>query len=571
MAYFFDDDLKREIIGANDIADIISEYVVLKKAGRNLLGLCPFHGEKTPSFSVSPEKQFYKCFGCGVGGNVVDFLMRIERLDFQEAMLSLAEKAHITVPEKSGGQKSSATDKERMYALNAEAARFFHNNLKSNDVALEYFDNRSVSEKTVTRFGLGFAEDSWDSLIKHAKKAGYTEEELYKAGLASKKESRYYDAFRNRVIFPIIDLRGHVVGFGGRVMDDSKPKYLNSPETVVFDKSRNFYGLNFAKADNHKTAVIVEGYMDVIALHQAGITNAIATLGTSFTEEHGKLLKRYFDDVVIAFDSDEAGRKAVDRCLGILNRLEGLKVRVLVQNSGKDPDEYIRNFGRDAFLELINSAPNQIDYRISVLKEGISLTDVENKIRFVSQAAAVFAEIKSEIEREAYVKKVARESDISEDAILAEVYKLTGKSKRSTGKNLFAGKLSADIKSSEMAETMLLSLLYGDKKLYDSVSSIIDKSFFSSAVNSSVFEMMKETGELLTVYDTLTEEQRAVVSEISVRDYHVDDKRLCAAEIIEKITADRARAAFEKQKDDGDAEQLKKLLLTDKRSKKGNS
>lgn len=570
MAYFFSDGLKSDIISANDIVDVISDYVQLKKSGRNLLGLCPFHNEKTPSFAVNPEKQIFKCFGCGEGGDAVSFLMKIERLDFQEALLSLAERAHISVEEaKSSDNSYPKTDKERMYFINAEAARFFNSKLYTESGALEYVKNRNLSANTLTRFGIGFAPESWDALIKHMKGLSVTEEELYKAGLVSKKDTRYFDAFRNRIIFPIIDVKGHVVGFGGRVLDDSKPKYLNSPETPVFDKSRNFYGLNFARIDNHRTAVIVEGYMDVIALHQAGITNAIATLGTSFTEEHGKILKRYFDYVVLAFDSDDAGRKATDRCISILNNIDGLKVRVLVQNMAKDPDEYIKQYGKDAFLGLVKNAPRQLEYRISRIKEGLSLSDVEDKIRFVSESAAFFAEIKNDIEREAYVKKIARESDISEDAIFSEINKITGKATRY---QRFVQPKVLDRKSPlSQASEMLLSLIYGDRSLYESVSQIIDKSFFDSEVYGSIYELLGKYDNLTANFDKLTEEQRGVVVDISVRDDHIEDKRKCAAELIEKINYEKSMAAFQKTKESDDIELLKNLLATDKRAKKGNS
>ncbi len=570
MAYHFGDDLKNEIINANDISDVVGEYVSLKRTGRNLLGLCPFHGEKTPSFTVSPEKQFYKCFGCGVGGNVVDFVMRIEHLDFQEAMISLAERAHISLERARVGSSAPSvpkTDKERTYSINTEAARFFNRRLSSAPEAVSYIKERELKDSTVTRFGLGFAPDSWNALINHMKPLGFTEEELYKAGLAGKKDNRYYDSFRNRIIFPIIDLRGRVVGFGGRVMDDSKPKYLNSPETPVFDKSRNFYGLNFAKADNHKTAVVVEGYMDVIALHQAGITNAVATLGTSFTVEHAKILKRYFDDVVLAFDSDGAGRSATERCIGIINQAGGIKTRVLTQNQAKDPDEYLKKFGRDAFLGLIKNAPGQIEYRVSGLRENADLSDVEQKVKFVTASAQIFAEIKNDIEQEAYVKKIARESGISEEAVFSEIKRITGRGGKDALKVMTYRNREKSLSRAEKAEEMLLTLLYGDKKLYERVSAIIAPSFFTSAVNGEIFELLGKHDDLSVVFDSLSEEQRAVAGSIAVKDFHIDDKEKGAAELIEKISAEKNRQELERNLDD--AEMLRELLLRDKRSIKG--
>ena len=569
MAVFFGDDLKNEIIGANDIVEVISEYLPLKRAGRNYLGLCPFHGEKTPSFSVSPERQIFNCFGCGVGGNVVDFVMRIDNLDFSEAMTALAGRAHITVPENGSDGKSAvrATEKERMYAINTEAARFFNKKLPENENALEYIEKRRLSQNTVTKFGLGFAPDSWDALLKHLRVLGFSDEEIHKAGLAGKKETRYYDSFRNRIIFPIIDLKGHVVGFGGRVMDDSKPKYLNSPETPVFDKSRNFYGLNFARADNHKTAVVVEGYMDVISLHQAGITNAIATLGTSFTQEHAKILKRYFDEVVLSYDTDGPGRTATDRCMEIINGVEGLKVRVLCQANGKDPDEYIKAYGKDAFLKLIDDAPSDVEYKVMRLRDGLDFENPEDKIKFVSGAAKIFSGIKNEIEREVYVKKIARETDVSEDAIFSEIYKQSGKTKKFSGGR--AGQPVRRASVIQKAEEMLLSLVYGDGELYKSVRNIIKGDFFTDPINSQVFELLDKNTELSSVFDTLTEQQRAVVSDIAVRDFHIDDKRQGAAELIKKIIDEKTKMALDSLKGSDDAEKVKELLFMDKRSKKG--
>lgn len=569
MAVFFGDDLKNEIIGANDIVEVISEYLPLKRAGRNYLGLCPFHGEKTPSFSVSPERQIYKCFGCGVGGNVVDFVMRIDNLDFSEAMTALAGRAHIEVPKNGSDGKSAvrATEKERMYAINTEAARFFNKKLSESENALEYIEKRRLSQNTVTKFGLGFAPDSWDVLLKHLRVLGFSDEEIHKAGLAGKKETRYYDSFRNRIIFPIIDIKGHVVGFGGRVMDDSKPKYLNSPETPVFDKSRNFYGLNFARADNHKTAVVVEGYMDVISLHQAGITNAIATLGTSFTQEHAKILKRYFDEVVLSYDTDGPGRAATDRCMEIINGVEGLKVRVLCQANGKDPDEYIKAYGKDAFLKLIDDAPSDVEYKVMRLRDGLDFENPEDKIKFVSGAAKIFSGIKNEIEREVYVKKIARETDVSEEAVFSEIYKLSGKTKKFSG-----GKVRQPAKRASViqkAEEMLLSLVYGDGELYKSVRNIIKGDFFTDPVNSQVFELLNENTELSSVFDTLTDRQKTVVSDIAVRDFHIDDKRQGAAELIKKIIDEKTKMALDSLKGSDDAEKVKELLFMDKRSKKG--
>ena len=353
------EEILEKIKSQNDIVDVISERVRLRKAGRNFTGLCPFHNEKTPSFSVSQEKQIYKCFGCGEAGNVISFVMKDKNLPFIEAVKYLANRANIPLEINNGEKSKSAKKKDLLYRVNVEAAKFFFSNLMNNQNAKEYFLNRGIKEETIKKFGLGFANDSWNSLMFYLRKKGINDVLLEEAGLISvnKEKGRKYDRFRNRVMFPVFDYQGKVIGFGGRVLDDSKPKYLNSPETLVFQKGTNLYGLNFALKHNmsERYFVIVEGYMDLISLHQYGITNVVASLGTALTINQARLLKRYADKVIISYDADMAGQMATLRGLEIL-RTAGFDVRVLNIPQGKDPDEYVRSNGKEACLNLINSA-----------------------------------------------------------------------------------------------------------------------------------------------------------------------------------------------------------------------
>ncbi len=562
---FFSDDFINQVCDANEIADLISEYVPLKKSGRNLLGLCPFHNEKTPSFSVSAEKQFYHCFGCGEGGRVLDFIMKVEHLDFVEAVRFLAQRAHISVPEQQHQHvnRQAASEKEQLYSMNRETAMFFHDMLYSvkGDNARSYFLNRGLTESTMKGFGLGYAPDSWDSLLKHLKQKGFSESLMQKAGLVGNKDKRYYDSFRNRVIFPIIDLRGNVIGFGGRVLDDSKPKYLNSPESPVFSKSHHLYGLNFAKNEKEKHLIIVEGYMDVIALHQAGFKNTVAALGTAFTPDHAKLIKRYADKVTLCFDSDEAGQKATARCIEIMSGQQ-IKVNVLMQNKAKDPDEYIKKFGKNGFLELIEKAPVQIEYRILRLRERYNLEDVEQKIAFVHEAALVFSSIESDVELELYVKKLSADTGVSPEAVFSEIQKVSKKRRviiqretdRQERRMLSSDKL-------EKNEKILLGILYENPNLCSNLG--LDRKFFTVTDHGLLFQMIQNGN--IPMQNQLSPEQQRILSEIAVRELHLEDSFKAAQQLISAIRQQKQKQIMEQGVND--AQQLQQLLMQDKRSK----
>lgn len=410
------DEIIQKIKDENDIVDIISETVKLKKAGRNYSGLCPFHSEKTPSFSVSQDKQIYKCFGCGEAGNVITFLMKTRKLSFMDALKVLADRANIDI-EVSDSEKIVRDRYEKIYKLNVDTARFFHNNLNKGKSSMAYFLNRGITEKIIRKFGLGYSNDSWNSLMNFLMRKGYSELDLLNAGLIIKSpKGKCYDRFRNRVMFPVFDYRGRVIGFGGRVMDDTKPKYLNSPETQVFNKGINLYGLNFAIKDlKLDYIIIVEGYMDCIALHQYGITNTTASLGTALTINQAKLIKRYVDKVIIAYDADIAGQMATLRGLDILKQA-GLDVRVITVPEGKDPDEFIRNNGSEAFLKLIQDALPLVDYRIKRASDGIDIKNPDNLIQYVEKVLLILEEL-DPVERDVYIKKISEDTNIKDQAL----------------------------------------------------------------------------------------------------------------------------------------------------------
>ena len=418
----FSEDFLQELASRNDIVDVVGSYVRLtKKSGSNLFGLCPFHSEKTPSFSVAPDKQIYHCFGCGKGGSVISFIMEIENLSFPDAVAFLARRAGMPMPEEE--QDAASKRRGRMLALNREAARFFHAALKepSGAPAREYLARRQLTGKTVTNFGLGFAPDTWDSLTRAMKALGYTEQELFDAGLVRHgKKGGVYDTFRNRLMFPVIDVRGNVIGFSGRILGDGEPKYMNSPETLVFSKSHNLFALNLAKKSKAGYILLAEGNVDVASLHQAGFDSAVASLGTSLTPEQARLLSRYTSEIVIAYDSDGAGQKASQRAITLLEKLD-LRVRVLRMEGAKDPDEYLKKFGADAFRNLLEASENHIDYRLASIRQKYDLAVDEQKVAFLREACDMVAALPDKIKREVYAMRLNEMTGISVDAVKDQI------------------------------------------------------------------------------------------------------------------------------------------------------
>lgn len=418
---------KDELVARSDIVDVVSDYVTLTPKGGSFWGLCPFHGEKTPSFHVLPDRQLYHCFGCGKGGGVISFVMDVENLPYIDAVRLLAKRAGMEVPE-DGMDQGRQRQRSRLLALNKEAARFFHSQLHSpvGQGGLQYLQNRGLSRGTMTRFGLGFAPDSWDSLIRAMAQKGFEKRDLLDAGLAvSNKKGGIYDRFRGRVMFPIIDLRGDVIGFGGRVLGDGTPKYLNSPDTPVFNKSRNLFALNLAKNTKQGRLLLTEGYMDTISLHQAGFDCAVASLGTSLTGDHAKLLSRFAKEVILCYDGDTAGIRAADRAIPMLERT-GLKVRVLRVTGAKDPDEYIKTYGREAFARLLDQSQNYVDYNLRQLQEQYNLEEPMQRTEFARAGAELLSQLDSPVEREVYAGQLAQTSGVGKQAILQEIKRCRG-------------------------------------------------------------------------------------------------------------------------------------------------
>ena len=416
-----------ELIARNPIEDVVGQYVSLRRSGSNLFGLCPFHGEKTASFSVAPDKGMYYCFGCHKGGGAINFVMEVEGLSYPDAVRNLAGRVGLPVPEDEQ-YESQYKKQERLWAANKEAARFFHSQLYApiGKAALEYALGRGMPKSTLINFGIGYAPDSWDSLVKHLRGKGYTDEELKDAGLVtvSQKNGNLFDRFRDRLMFPIIDVRGNVIGFGGRIMkkDDNAAKYLNSPETLIFNKRKNLFALNLAKKSKLGYLILVEGYMDAIALHQYGFDCAVASLGTALTPDGAALLSKYTDEVVLIYDGDAAGQNATQRAIPILEKA-GLKVRVLQLQGAKDPDEYLKKFGPDRFKLLLEGSANRVEYQLNAIRKKYDLSVDDEKVQYVQESAELISALDSSIKQEIYGKRVAEAAGISAEAMKMEISK----------------------------------------------------------------------------------------------------------------------------------------------------
>ena len=478
----------------NDIVDIISETVSLKRSGSSYIGLCPFHNDKSPSFSVSQNKQIYKCFSCGESGNVITFVMKSKNMNFIEALKYLADKVNIPLDLGNGESKEVTRRKELLYKVNVEAGRFFFYNLMQNKIPKDYFLNRGINPRTIRHFGLGYAKDGWSNLIYHLKKKGFKEDLLLEAGLILKNEKRgtFYDRFRNRVMFPVFDIKGRVIGFGGRVLDDSKPKYLNSPETQIFHKGTNLYGLNFALKNKipDRYFIIVEGYMDCISLHQYGITNAVASLGTALTTNQARMLKRYADKVIISYDADVAGQNATIRGLKIL-RDAGLDVRVLLIPEGKDPDEFLRINGKEAFLKLIEKAVPLLDYRLRRASEGVNFKDEQSLIKYGKRVADILLEL-DPIEKDVYIKKISENTGLKEQSIYDLISVEKSRKNNSNMNNLEDVRTKLYVEPAYLkAEKSLLKLMINDY-YFDEIVNTVDKDIFNLEAHKKIFSLILE-------------------------------------------------------------------------------
>ena len=479
-----------ELLLRNPIEDVVGQYVNLKRSGANMFGLCPFHGEKTASFSVAPDKGIYYCFGCHKGGGSINFMMELEGLSYPDAVRALAKRAGMEVPEDEQYQ-SRYRQQERLWALMKEAARYFHAQLYSPAGAegLAYAQKRGMPKGTLTTFGIGFAPNTWSGLVDAMKKKGYTDQELIDAGLVSQKGNRIFDRFRNRLMFPIIDVRGNIIGFGGRVMDDSTPKYLNSPETLIFNKRKNLFGLNLAKKSKLGYLILVEGYMDAIALHQYGFDCAVASLGTSLTEEHAVLLSRYTEQVVLIYDGDEAGQRATRRAIPMLEKA-GINVKVLKMRDAKDPDEYLKKFGADKFKLLLEESSNRVEYQLNAIAKKYDFREDEQRIKFIQEAAELICTLGSPVQREIYGGRAAEAASISLEAMKMEVNKAfkrrIAREKKQQEKIDLAPAQALQPKSrairydnvkSAMAEETVLALVLKDPSLLSQTGKLTKESF----------------------------------------------------------------------------------------------
>ena len=414
-----------ELVARNPIEDVVGQYVNLKRSGANMFGLCPFHGEKTASFSVAPDKGIYYCFGCHKGGGVINFQMEVEGLSYPDAVRALAKRAGMAVPEDEQYQ-SRYRQQERLWALHKEAARFFHSQLYApvGKTALEYALGRGMSKAILTTFGVGYAPDSWDSLVKAMRAKGYTDQELTDSGLVtvSQKNGNLFDRFRDRLMFPIIDVRGNVIAFGGRIIKNDKDtaKYLNSPETLIFNKRKNLFGLNLAKKTKENALILVEGNIDVVALHQYGFTNAVASLGTSLTEEQAALITRYAEQVILIYDGDQAGQNATKRAIPILEKA-GLQVKVLQIRDAKDPDEFLKKFGADKFKLLLEGSSNRVEYQLNAIRQKYDIREDDQRVKYLQESADLISTLSSAVQQEVYGHRVAETAKISSDAMKLEI------------------------------------------------------------------------------------------------------------------------------------------------------
>ena len=552
----YSDELLEEIKAANDIVDIISQYVILKRSGRNFFGLCPFHKEKSPSFSVSPDKQIFHCFGCGAGGNVFHFVSKIENIDFKDTVEQLAERAQIPLPTLQSGEDSKKQQlKEKVYEINKIAAEFYHERLYQpfSKPAQEYVKKRKLDNHTLKSFLIGYS-GNFDELYTILKQKGYTEQQMMASSLIVKSDSgKYIDRFRKRLMFPIQDVRGKIIAFGGRVLDDSKPKYINSPETIVYSKGRHLFGLNNAKKGDLQKIIIVEGYMDAISLFQRGITNVVASLGTAMTEAQGRLLRKYSQQVIIGYDSDGAGQAATLRGLEILQNL-GCDIRILQIEGAKDPDEFVVKYGSDRFKAYVDKAISLLEFKVKILKRTLNLENTNDKIKFLNEVAKVIAKVDNNMEKEVYTDKIAKEYGISKEAIYSEITKLTKGHQKGTKILEKPVAVKSPIKEQESSispailrrENMIISLLLNTENMaYKKLKESLSPSDFKSETNRKIVqklyeELEKGNSNINTILDFFTEEEIVNhIASIMADDFEITDINKCIEDI--KTTYEKER------------------------------
>ena len=550
----YSEELIEEIKNSNDIVDVISQYVNLKRSGRNFFGLCPFHKEKSPSFSVSPDKQIFHCFGCGAGGNVIHFISKIENADFKEAIGILANRAGIELPTLNNYEDNkTALLKSKVYEINQIAAEFYHQNLykPTSKIGQEYIKKRKLDNRTLKSFLIGYS-GNFDELYRILKQKGFTEEEILASSLVNKTDDgKYIDRFRKRVMFPIQDTRNKVIAFGGRVTDDSKPKYINSPENIVYSKGRHLFGLNVAKRGELKNIIIVEGYMDAISLYQRGITNVVASLGTALTEAQGRLLRRYSERVTIGYDSDGAGQAATLRGLEILQNI-GCDVRILQISGAKDPDEYVIKYGPERFLKCVEQAISLVEFKVKMLKQSLNLDNINDKIKFLNQVAKILSNVTNSIERELYVEKIANEYNVSKEAIYGEVNKLiyaknTGEKtleKPIVKKEIEKEKQEIDSSTTKRENLIIYLLINYPQESYKKIKSVISENDMKLEENQKILKKMYEEIEKGNInIDILNyfEEQNIIdhISGIMSYDFEISDLNKCIEDVVNTYEKDK--------------------------------
>ncbi len=543
-----------DLVARSDIVDVVGSYVRLtKKSGANYFGLCPFHNERTPSFSVNPSEQFYYCFGCGKGGGVINFIMEIENLPYPDAVAHLAQRAGMQMPEESFDP--NAKKRTRMLALNKDAARFFYEQLstKNGVRAADYMRERRISPPVATRFGLGYAPDSWDSLLKAMSAKGYQEYELFDADLIRRRErGGFYDTFRNRLMFPIIDVRGDVIGFSGRIIGDGEPKYLNSRDTLVYNKGRNLFALNLAKKSKSGYIILSEGNIDIVSLHQAGFDSAVASLGTSLTPEQARLLSRYTKQVIIAYDNDSAGVKAAQRAISILERLD-IKVNVLRMTGAKDPDEFIRLHGADAFRQLLEGSEAQIEYRLNIVSAKYDLSQDDQKVAFLQEASQLIASLPSSVAREVYASRIASQAGVGQDAVIAEVRrsrkKIVNRALKTEEQRISRPEQSIQPSAKELryhdpvsavAEEGVIRLLFRDPALI-AEPGLPDPEDFSSETLSGIYRLLRyklaagETPDINSMTAELSPEEMNLLVSILQKPELLSESKLALQDYIRRI------------------------------------
>ena len=552
-----------EVRQSNDIVDVISQYVHLKRSGRNYFGICPFHNEKSPSLSVSPDKQIFHCFGCGVGGNVISFISKIEGLGFKEAVENLAERANITLPTLYNKEDSKREElKSKVYKVNSFTSDYYHKRLyePKSKTGQDYVKKRELTKETIDMYNLGFS-GNFDELYQALRKEGFQNEEILESGLVNKNDNgKYIDRYRNRFMIPILDERNRVIAFGGRVLDDSKPKYINSPENIVYSKGKHLFGLNVAKKFDHKRLLIVEGYMDVISLHQRGITNVVAALGTALTTNQGWLLRKNAEQVILGFDADGAGQTAILRAMEVMSNM-GCDMRVLQMQGAKDPDEFIIKYGSARFNKLINEAISLIEFKVKVLKKDLDLEVAGDRVKFLNEISNLLARIDNPIEREIYIEKIAKGYNISKEAIFGQVNKLQYQG--SSGKKILEKPVKVNNRKKEIEtqkisnevikrENLIISILINNPENYEFIKQNINIEDFKLEINKKIIQLIydeleKKSENINIILDKIEDDEiQNHLTAIMSEDYGISDNKKAIEDILKKYE----REKLEKRRDE---------------------